>query len=294
MNTILRKLTVALAIIAISACALAGCASVDETGAKNVYKCSKDNIFGLKKVVLYEDKAVVVFDKFAGDDAQFGIDYMDDFTATVMADGEWCDVTDKTMQDTLTEYIVTVAFEPADTVEIISVQGRYITINGGDFELSYQEWGGECSMEFTQKYDSDDGKWSEMKCNTTLYPLECKDDYEADELSSEKEDVSAYRLLGYADDPIFFDVTGDRAEDKCYWAMWGSGMTRIDVIVYDEVNDIEYVLDGYNYSYYDLAVEDGQLTATEVGPYGYGDPLTYTPGTVVLENDQLVFVPDGE
>ena len=37
-----------------------------------------------------------------------------------------------------------------------------------------------------------------------------------------------------------------------------------------------------------------KLAATEVGPYGYGDTLTYTPGTVVLENDQLVFVPDGE
>ena len=66
MNTILRKLTTAMVVIALSVCAFAGCASVDETGAYNVYKCSKQNIIGLKEVVLYEDKAVVVFDKFAG------------------------------------------------------------------------------------------------------------------------------------------------------------------------------------------------------------------------------------
>ena len=170
MNRITRELTVALTILAFSICMLAGCAAADEAGTKSVYKCSKNNIFGLTKVMLYEDKAVVVFDKFAGDESQFGIEYMDDFTATVMADGEWCDVTDKVMQDTLTEYIVTVSFEQVDTVEIISVQGRYITINGGDFELSYLEWGGECSNEFIQKYDGDDGKWGKIKVDTKLYP----------------------------------------------------------------------------------------------------------------------------
>ena len=291
MNTILRKLTVVLAVIALGTCALAGCASVDETGAKNVYKCSKDNIFVLKKVVLYEDKAVVVFDKYAGDVAQFGIDYTDDFTATVKADGEWCDVTDKVMQDTLTEYIVTVAFEPADTVEIITVQGRYITINGGDFELSYLEWGGECSMEFTQSFD---GEWSEMKCNTTLYPLECKEDIEVDDVIFRNKDEAPSLFIAIENDPIFCDVTGDGAEDKCFCAYWGSGMPRVEVVVYDELSDRKYILDGYDYSYYDLAVEDGNLIATQVGPYGYGDPLTYTSGTVVLETDKLVFVPDGE
>ena len=65
MRSIFRKLTTALVVIALSVCAFAGCASVDETGAVNVYKCSKQNIIGLKEVVLYEDKAVVVFKKLS-------------------------------------------------------------------------------------------------------------------------------------------------------------------------------------------------------------------------------------
>lgn len=181
MNTIFRKLTTALVVIALSVCAFAGCAAVDETGAVNVYKCSKQNIIGLKEVVLYEDKAVVVFDKFAGIGAQKGYDYfgLDDdsiensggIRASVMTDGKWCPVTDADLKDTFADYIVTIPFEDVDDIETISVQGRYITINDGDFELGYLEMGGECSMDYTQKYDAASSEWSEMKIKTTLYPM---------------------------------------------------------------------------------------------------------------------------
>ena len=181
MNTILRKLTTALVVIALSVCAFAGCASVDETGADNVYKCSKQNIIGLKEVVLYEDKAVVVFDKFAGIGAQKGYDYfgLDDdsiensggIRASVKTDGKWCPVKDAELKDTFTDYIVTIPFEDVEDIETISVLGRYITINDGDFELSYLEWGGECSVDYTQKYDAAGSEWSEMKIKTTLYPM---------------------------------------------------------------------------------------------------------------------------
>lgn len=181
MNTILRKLTTALVVIALSVCAFAGCASVDETGADNVYKCSKQNIIGLKEVVLYEDKAVIVFDKFAGTGAQQGVDYFglddnriglsDDLRASVRTDGKWCPVTDAELKDTFTDYIVTIHFEDVDDIETISVQGRYITINDGDFELCYMEMGGECSVDYTQKYDAASSEWSEMKIKTTLYPM---------------------------------------------------------------------------------------------------------------------------
>ena len=181
MNTILRKLTTALVVIALSVCAFAGCASVDETGADNVYKCSKQNIIGLKEVVLYEDKAVVVFDKFAGIGAQKGVDYFgldddsiglsDDLRASVRTDGKWCPIKDAELKDTFTDYIVTIPFEDVEDIETISVLGRYITINDGDFELSYLEWGGECSVDYTQKYDAASSEWSEMKIKTTLYPM---------------------------------------------------------------------------------------------------------------------------
>ena len=181
MNTIFKKPTVALVVIALSVCAFAGCASVDETKAKSVYNCSGHNILGLKKVVMYEDSAVVVFDKFAGTGAQQGVDYfgLDDnsiensggIRASVKTDGKWCPVTDADLKDTFTDYIVTIPFEDVDDIETISVQGRQITINDGDFELSYMEMGGECSVDYTQKYDAASSEWSEMKIKTTLYPM---------------------------------------------------------------------------------------------------------------------------
>ena len=87
------------------------------------------------------------------------------------------------------------------------------------------------------------------------------------------------------------DVTGDGVEDCCTSEMIGSGMSRTICVVYDPVLEKMYVLDGYNYSYIVQGVVDGQLSVLEKGPYGYGDPLVETLGTVRIEGDQLVFVP---
>ena len=94
--------------------------------------------------------------------------------------------------------------------------------------------------------------------------------------------------------PEFFlyDVTGDGCVDLCTCMMVGSGMVRVILIVYDPVNDKEYILDGYQYSYKIGGVEDDRLFVIEIGPYGYGDPIIEADGTVVLEDDQLVFVHD--
>lgn len=90
----------------------------------------------------------------------------------------------------------------------------------------------------------------------------------------------------------YFDVTGDGNDDKVYCNMTGSGMVRVQCIVVDETNDKKYVLDGYDYSYGIEGVENGKLIVTEKGPYGYGDPLTTTYGTVRIKNDRLIFVAD--
>ena len=66
---------------------------------------------------------------------------------------------------------LSIGLEDVEDIETISVLGRYITINDGDFELSYLEWGGECSVDYTQKYDAASSEWSEMKIKTTLYPM---------------------------------------------------------------------------------------------------------------------------
>lgn len=97
---------------------------------------------------------------------------------------------------------------------------------------------------------------------------------------------------GLSHEAIYFDVTGDGNDDKVYCNMTGSGMVRVQCIVVDETNDVMYVLDGYDYSYGIEGVENGKLIVTEEGPYGYGDPLTTTYGTIRIKNGRLIFVAD--
>ena len=98
------------------------------------------------------------------------------------------------------------------------------------------------------------------------------------------------------DHPAFrmVDVTGDGCTDLCTCMMTGSGMVRVILVVYDPLQREKFVLDGYNYSYAISDVTDGRLVVTEKGPYGYGDPLTETTGTVKLEDGKLVFCADSE
>ena len=104
--------------------------------------------------------------------------------------------------------------------------------------------------------------------------------------------------LPYAQDGsphfIFFDVTGDGCMDLCTQRVFGSGMTRVEAVVFDPLAHERYILDGYNYYYFIEGVSDGRLVVVECGPYGYGDPLTDTWGTVAFEDGRLVFVPDEE
>ena len=112
------------------------------------------------------------------------------------------------------------------------------------------------------------------------------------------DDSDKYDTLPYyyhfmdLEEPVMFDVTGDGIEDECYNNTWGSGMVRTQLIVFDGAIDESYVLDGYNYNYIIDGVEDSRLVIIEIGPYGYGDPLVKTRGTVVFQNDGLVFVAD--
>ena len=91
---------------------------------------------------------------------------------------------------------------------------------------------------------------------------------------------------------LWFDITGDGCVDLCAGRMFGSGMVRIQMVVYDPLARERYILDGYNYYYGISGIEDGRLVVFEEGPYGYGDPLTKTFGTAILEEGRLVFVPD--
>ncbi|MCR5566360.1 MAG: hypothetical protein K6F61_05875 [Clostridiales bacterium] len=91
---------------------------------------------------------------------------------------------------------------------------------------------------------------------------------------------------------IFFDVTGDGCMDLCTQRVFGSGMTRVEAVVFDPLAHERYILDGYDYFYFIEGVSDGRFVVVECGPYGYGEPLTDTWGTVAFEDGRLVFVPD--
>ena len=91
-----------------------------------------------------------------------------------------------------------------------------------------------------------------------------------------------------------FDVTEDGCADLCTCVTWGSGMVRTDLVVYDPLVKKLYVLDGYNYNYLIDRVEEDRIVIVMEGPYGYNEPLVKTFGTVKMEDDQLVFVPDSE
>ena len=91
-----------------------------------------------------------------------------------------------------------------------------------------------------------------------------------------------------------FDVTGDGCVDLCTTRMFGSGMVRTQMAVYDPLSRKQYVLDGYNYDFIIDSISEGRLIVVKSGPNGYGDPVTEVRGTVILENGMLVFVGDPE
>ena len=102
--------------------------------------------------------------------------------------------------------------------------------------------------------------------------------------------------LSYLPDgkPAFtlFDVTGDGCVDLVRGRMFGSGMVRLELVVYDPLAHETYILDGYNYDYYVRDVSADRLVIVERGPNGYGEPVKEKTGTIVLEDGHLVFVPD--
>ena len=81
---------------------------------------------------------------------------------------------------------------------------------------------------------------------------------------------------------LWFDVTGDGCVDLCTERMFGSGMVRIQLSVYDPLNQKTYILDGYDHYFLLDSITDGRIIINKKGPYGYGEPVTVTRGTVIL------------
>ncbi|MBR0266630.1 MAG: hypothetical protein IJQ71_04235 [Clostridia bacterium] len=93
---------------------------------------------------------------------------------------------------------------------------------------------------------------------------------------------------------LWFDVTGDGCVDFCSTRMFGSGMVRTEMTVYDPVLQKKYILDGYNYNFLPDSVTEDRLVVIKNGPHGYGEPIFDVRGTVILVDDLLLFVADPE
>lgn len=116
----------------------AGCSSnARETNA--LFSCNSDNFIGLKDISLSDDEQMTIC--------------LDKKNSTI-----------------------SFRFENNDSKEIQSIRiypAMYsnceIMIDSG--EIFTEAYGGECTMIYSQKYSSESGSWSEINCNTILYPM---------------------------------------------------------------------------------------------------------------------------
>lgn len=76
--------------------------------------------------------------------------------------------------------------------------------------------------------------------------------------------------FGINDDNIYiYDITGDGVDDLLTFIFFGSGMPRMDIVMYDVAHDKFYTLDGwdfrgaYGYDYRILSVEDYGIVISE-------------------------------
>ena len=87
-------------------------------------------------------------------------------------------------------------------------------------------------------------------------------------------------------DNIKYDVTGDGCEDLVRCLSYGSGMPRVSISVYDPADHKGYILDSYNFSYRIESCDEDELVVIKYEPR---KNIEIT-GTVIVENDELVFV----
>ena len=187
MNKVLERSAAVLLLLAVSVCMFSGCAYKvkNEDKALKVYTCSTDNMFGLEKVVIFEDRVVVVLDKKAGG-SLVSDEYYQGFPSSVILSNltsykatiDW----DNSIKETAGKYVITTIFEydennkkdPEQDVEVIGVcvQDQEIAFNDGNLHLYYSVPGGECSMDYWQDYDLASGTWSEVSSEKILWPLE--------------------------------------------------------------------------------------------------------------------------
>lgn len=171
-------------ILALSAC---GEDKVDgEEQAVRIYTCPAENMFGLEKVVVFEDRVTAVFDKGISDKSEYiSLSYNQEKNE-ISAGANLSNLSQyrnplSTIEEKDGKYIVTMVFEydednkfdPDKDIEVtgFNVLGGSVDFNDGNLKLLYSIQGGECFDDFWQDYSDNTGKWGEIQHETVCWPM---------------------------------------------------------------------------------------------------------------------------
>lgn len=188
LKKILAFLLAAVSLFSFAGCNNSGLSVKDENKAKEVITCPNDNMFGLEKIVVFEDRIVVVLDKNICDD--FKYDKNDaskhgEFTLesylTEEDPGFRLNVTNcysdkdtfsSSIKVTKEKYVVTVIFNSEnaskyDSDEDFEIRGVYIdkfeiTVYEDEVELFYIARGFDIMWYYTQVFDRSQGTWDRV------------------------------------------------------------------------------------------------------------------------------------
>ena len=177
-------------IFALSACGgdkVDGAYKVDgEEQAVRIYTCPADNMFGLEKAVVFEDRVIAVFDKGIIDKSEYISLSYDQEKNEISAAADLSNLSQyrnplSTIEEKDGKYIVTMMFEydednkidPDKNIEVtgFNVLGGNVDFNDGNLKLLYSIQGGECFDDFWQDYSESTGKWGEIQHETVCWPM---------------------------------------------------------------------------------------------------------------------------
>lgn len=154
----------------------------NEDKALKVYTCPSDNMYGLEKIVVFEDGITMVFDKRICDKSEYA--EFDEFETGDELFGKYMGLRGKPYYDPHIsnsllvksgKYVASAFYysdnEKANCEEMgfviggMKIYGKFIDINDGNIILSYEDWEtvSDGYLVIKQQYDASTGKWGEVE-----------------------------------------------------------------------------------------------------------------------------------
>lgn len=186
------KRIMAFLLAAASLVTLAGCKKKkpslveNEKNAKEVIECPSDNMYGLEKIVVFEDRAVAVFDEKICEDFEYDEHNSYPFSLKSYLDVDepgfrlsvdnmveiWPDEDESKIELKDGHYVVTIIFpnkesykeDPDEDFVIVSmtIGGIYIRFDDSSIELEYVARGCDIMWYYTQEFNRKTGKWTNV------------------------------------------------------------------------------------------------------------------------------------